>query len=656
MARTSPISVVGATVLISVMSHPACDPGGTPELNDPEGVTVDSDPPALQAVWGDGFVAVWTDRDLAWGERIERIDPDLTVTEIGNHGHVWLDANPGTTYRWVGPDAEEEVVPASLDLELIATGQPAAAQRGDAVTRGISWKGADLYGLPVALVVERDGEAWLDARCEDGQPCWREEPVWWARWDQGDIPSDLAVSWWAVLDEPGLSEIELRLEVVRDEVGGTIATADEAVVETGRRILWGDLHTHSNLSYDGCEDPENDCLPVGERPGSEMFAVAEEFGLDFTALTDHAEFSLYNRNDLQLDLEIWEETLRLAAEAEGGPVIPIVGFEWTGVYNEYDPDIGGVVAAGGHRTVVFDDLEPCEEYWVGASNPESRKDAVGIERYIYRGAIQGGPDAMWAHMARADESCDQVRHLSWFHHSGLNRPRAVNWSLEMHQQLGDPVVEIYSEHGSSECHDLGMDGCAWSVDDSIFEASGSVQSALQQGYALGFVAGTDSHDGRPGSLGDGPGVIVGDVGGSTGGYHLQFAPGGVTGALVAGAEPGRKDIIDAVELRNTVAASWLFDAVRIAAVGQDGLVYLPGDDVPAEASPVRLVVEIEDAAVETWLIEVLDPWGQVWLSSEVSSLEEPLDLAAGEARYVRVRATMQDQEHRLWASPFFGVE
>lgn len=656
MARTSPISVIGATVLVSVISHPACLPADSPELNSPEGVTVEGDPPVLQALWGDGFAAVWTDRDLAWGERIERVGVDLSVTEIGDHGHVWLDLEPGATYRWVGPDAEEEITPTVLEIEVVSEGQPAAAQRGDVVARGLSWKGADLYGLPVALVVERDGEAWLDARCEDGAPCWRDEPVWWARWDQGDIPEDLEVSWWAELEDPGLAEMELRLELVRSEVGSTLAAAQHEVLETGRSILWGDLHTHSNLSYDGCEDPENGCLPLDERPGAEMFAVAEEFDLDFTALTDHAEFSQYNRSDLMLDLDIWEETLRLAAEAEGGPVIPIVGFEWTGVYNEYDPDSGGVIAAGGHRTVIFDELEPCQEYWVGASNPETRKDAVGIERYIYRGAIQGSPDAMLAHMDMAAETCGEVRHLSWFHHSGLNRPRAVNWTLEMHRQLGDAVVEIYSEHGSSECHDLGLDGCDWSVDDTIFEPSGSVQSALQQGYDLGFVAGTDSHDGRPGSIGDGPGVIVGDVGGSSDGYHLQFAPGGVTGALVAGDTPGRKDIVDAMELRNTLAASWLFDEVRILAVGQDGEVYLPGDDVPAAASPLQFVVEIEDEAVESWLIEVLDPYSEVWISAEHSSLDEPLDLAAGEVRYVRVRATMQDQEHRLWASPFFGVD
>ncbi len=218
------------------------------------------------------------------------------------------------------------------------------------------------------------------------------------------------------------------------------------------------------------------------------------------------------------------------------------------------------------------------------------------------------------------------------------------------------LAERDSEHGSSECWDLSLDGCDWNVDADLAVSWGSVQAALQTGYALGFVSGTDSHDGRPGSMADGPGAIVGSSGEDDSGYHLQFAPGGITGVLAAGDQPGRSDIVDAIEIRNTYASSWLFDEVRIAAVGQDGLVYLPGDDVPAAASPLDLLVEVDDEVVETWQIQLLDPENGIWLDVEHSSLEEPMDQAAGEVRYVRVKAWMQGQEHRLWASPFFGVE
>ena len=49
-------------------------------------------------------------------------------------------------------------------------------------------------------------------------------------------------------------------------------------------------------------------------------------------------------------------------------------------------------------------------------------------------------------------------------------------------------------------------------------------------------------------------------------------------------------------------------------------------------------------------------WGVAWLGVEDSSLMEPFDLAAGELRYLRVRAELDGGERRLWASPFFGVE
>lgn len=655
MARASPISVLGAVVLVSVMGNQACLEGGDVHPNDPEGIGVEVKPPVLQALLGDGFVVVWTDRDLGWGEAIQRVDEDGTPAPLGEHGHLWIDTRPAAAYRWEGADVELEIEPGSLDLIVDDAGQPGLANRGDALTRGLWWQGADLYGLPVALVVERDGEAWLEARCADGLPCWRDEPVWWGRWDQGDPPAELGLAWLAELDQPAVVELEVRLELLRHDVGLVLATASSEAVETGRSVLWGDLHTHSNLSGDACEDRGNSCLPWGETPGDQMLPVAEELGLDFLALTDHAEHQTYHRLDQGYDLDSQEQTVSMAAAADGGPVIPIVGFEWTGTYDAYDSATGAVNEAGGHRTVIFDELHPCPEFWVAAREFESVKSELGFEDYTERGFILRTPDALQEHLAATAEICGPVRLLSWFHHPGLSLPRAVNWDLDMTRELGDMVVEIYSEHGSSECYDPAGSGCDWALDPAEHLPSGSVQAALQRGYSLGFLGGTDSHDGRPGSLEDGGSVVVF---GGPGGYQIieHDSPGGVTGALVASASPGRKEILDAVELRQTVASSWLFDAVRIAAIGQDGLVYLPGDDVPADASPLELLVELEDVAVESWQIEVVDPYNELWLEVDQASLHEPLDLGVGDVRYVRVRAFMQDQEHRLWASPFFGVK
>ncbi len=656
LAHISPVSIIGAAAVVSFMSHQGCYSPDVIGPADQEGIGVEVEPPVLQALVGDGFVAVWTDRNLAWGERIQRIEADGSPTLLGEGGHVWIDFDSGDRYRWEGGGEELEIEPTELQLSLDIPGGQLLAHRGDRFTRSLSYQGADLYGLPVALVVERDGEAWLEARCEDGLPCWREEPVYWAHWEQGDLPERLALDFIAEAEEPQVTGVELRLEVVRHTVGGGLAAVEHELIETGRRVLWGDLHAHTNLSGDACEDYDNSCLPWGEAPGSEIFAAAEEAGLDFLALTDHAEHSIYERIDLGTELDSWEWTLHLAAEAEGGPVIPIVGFEWTGMYDIYDDEQGTTRPGGGHRTIVFDGLEPCADFWVGARFFESTKVGLGYEDYVQRSRMLVQPDELRDHLAHTATVCDPVRYLVWFHHTGVEIPRSVDWTVPKHRQLGDTVIEIYSEHGASECYDESLEGCDWNIQDGYVAGDGSVQTALQLGYPLGFVSGTDSHDARPGSIEDEASVVVMGTVDGVPTLREQTAPGGVTGVLAAGDEPGRPDIVDAIELRHTVAASWLFDAVRIVALGQDGEVYLPGDDVPAEASPLELVVEIEDEAVELWQLQLLDPYHDVIAEVEASSLREPIDIVVGDVRYLRVRAWIGDSEQRLWASPFFGVK
>jgi hypothetical protein len=655
LAHTSPISVLGAVTLVLFMGNQACMRTAPPIPNDPEGVTVETEPPLLQALQGEGFVVVWTDRDLAWGEELLRVGADGSLEPLGERGHLWLDYGQAKAYRWRGGGEQVDVVPGRLGLELLDEPEAELANRGDALGRTLRVEGADLYGLSVGLVVERDGEAWLDPSCEDELPCWRHEPVWWDRWEQGDLPAELGIAWWAEAEEPALTTVELRLELIRGEIGFELGAAGTELLETARRVLWGDVHSHTNLSYDACEDPEHQCRPVGDRPGSELFAVAEEVGLDFVALTDHAEFDQYTSLEHDYALDIHEETLRMVAEADGGPVIPLVGFEWTGVYNYYDEEQRGLVNGGGHRTVIFDGVEPCGEFWVGAARFGAFKNELGYELYGDRATIIGSPDGLVDHLAHTAEHCEPVRQLSWFHHPGMAMPRTVDWERDVHRELGDRVVEIYSEHGSSECFDMASEGCDWSVPEDLHAGSGSVQEALSLGYQLGFVGGTDSHDARPGSLDDGASYVAGGAEIAHGEYHLHYATGGVTGALSAGEKPGRVEIVDAIQDRHTVAASWMFDQLRVAALGQDGRVYLPGDEVPEAASPLRLRVEIEDEAVQSWMIEVVDPDNGIHLQVEHQRLDELLDLAAGEVRYLRVRAWTQEREHRLWASPFFGV-
>ena len=81
------------------------------------------------------------------------------------------------------------------------------------------------------------------------------------------------------------------------------------------------------------------------------------------------------------------------------------------------------------------------------------------------------------------------------HHTGYDQ--GVDWEL-FDEELS-PVVEIFSEHGSSE-RDIGlfpMLGHSGGPGGSKF----TVQGGLAEGKRFGFTAGTDNHDGYPGGYG-----------------------------------------------------------------------------------------------------------------------------------------------------------
>ena len=66
-----------------------------------------------------------------------------------------------------------------------------------------------------------------------------------------------------------------------------------------------------------------------------------------------------------------------------------------------------------------------------------------------------------------------------------------NWNI--HDEEFQPLVEIYSSWGSSECY-----GCERPIIGGADYEKLSVQHALNKGYRLGFVAGSDTHAGNPG--------------------------------------------------------------------------------------------------------------------------------------------------------------
>ena len=207
------------------------------------------------------------------------------------------------------------------------------------------------------------------------------------------------------------------------------------------RILWADLHGHSNLS-DGTGTAED------------YFRFARDVaGLDVAVLTDHDHVG---RRSLDATPEYWTE-IRKQVEAFDVPgrFVTILGFEWTSWIH-------------GHRHVLYFDGD---------------------------GAVLSTADPSYTSPLQLWDALRGKRALTFAHHSA-GGPIATNWEIPPDPVL-EPVTEIVSVHGNSEAPDAPH-----VIHEPV--AGNFVRDALQRGYRLGFVGSGDSHDGHPGltSLGN----------------------------------------------------------------------------------------------------------------------------------------------------------
>jgi hypothetical protein len=207
------------------------------------------------------------------------------------------------------------------------------------------------------------------------------------------------------------------------------------VTREGPRILWGDLHGHSNYS-DGTGLPED------------YYRYARDVAaLDVAALTDHDHWGIpFLDSAPALWKEIQEQTRSFH---EPGRFVTLEGYEWTNwIY--------------GHRHVLH--------------------FGEGLEIRSCIDPAYDTPGELW-------DSLRGEPVLTIAHHSA-GGPIAVDWSIPPDPEL-EPVTEIVSVHGSSES--LDSPGVIYSPVPGNF-----VRDALARGYRLGFVGSGDSHDGHPG--------------------------------------------------------------------------------------------------------------------------------------------------------------
>jgi hypothetical protein len=224
---------------------------------------------------------------------------------------------------------------------------------------------------------------------------------------------------------------------IRAEGPGGLAGESNPCVVTpdAPRVLFGDLHGHSNLS-DGTGTPED------------FYAYARDVaGLDVAALTDHDHWGIPFLDETPAH---WR---RIEAAALGyhepGRFVTLLGYEWTSWIF-------------GHRHVL---------HFADAAELRSSID----ERF-------DTPAELWASLAGAPA-------LTFAHHSAGD-PVATDWRIPPDPVL-EPVTEIVSVHGSSESFDSPRPV-------SGMLQGNTVRDALARGYRLGLVGSGDSHDGHPG--------------------------------------------------------------------------------------------------------------------------------------------------------------
>ena len=231
----------------------------------------------------------------------------------------------------------------------------------------------------------------------------------------------------------------------------------------GLDVYWGDLHCHVR---EWRRDRGSDGTLAAPSPWTldEVYAFGrDDSRLDFVAVTDH---------DVHLDEAEWAETMDAARRhTDPGRFVAFLGYEWS--HAEGNPSIDY-----GHRNVIY---RATEGPLLTCADPRTHtapglwqalRDDVGIEDAI----------VIPHHPARAASR--------------------IWWNLDHWDPDLERLVEIYSLWGSSEkagepfeIHYLEQHSPT-----GRGEAEGHfVQDALARGYRFGIVAGSESHDGRPGN-------------------------------------------------------------------------------------------------------------------------------------------------------------
>jgi len=261
-------------------------------------------------------------------------------------------------------------------------------------------------------------------------------------------------------------------------------------------LYWGDIHGHTNLSD-------------GAAPVDFYYKAARDITcFDFSSVTDHEYQGPHKFFDEEISIELTRNDWGLIKEKtkkyyQAGRFVTFLGYEWTGRRD-------GVKDTEGDKNVYYieDDMPIFSKL--------DRESATSWD--------------LWKTLR--DKNIDA---LTIPHHTASGW-HTLGSDLKNHDPEFQPVIEIYSMHGSSEY--------PGNPRPLIKENNqGYVQTALERGYRMGFIAGSDSHTLHLNV----PNVPMGLP------YLTLRYRGGIT-AIIA-EELNRKPLFDAIKKRRVYATT-----------------------------------------------------------------------------------------------------
>lgn len=356
----------------------------------------------------------------------------------------------------------------------------------------------------------------------------------------------------ARLDTPGIHYFR-----VTEQGSGETFRSNPVVVHaagtTFDRLYWGDIHTHSMYS-DGSGLP------------AEVYAFGRDVArLDFAALTDHA-LMLPQFHTTPLFGRFQHYVATTNAFNAPGSFVTLVALEWTPMVAQ-------------QRSYL--NPQHTNFYFAGESMPyfSTFTHFTPAEAYEYVARHADGDFLAWTHhTTRADYGADYA-----FYNESINR-----------------MFEVYSAHGA--CEFLNDSLNLYPETNGFPEGTRgySANDALRMGCKFGFLAASDTHDGRAGhsiTHTAAKGVIT-QAPYSLAWYRFGRNPGGLTALWARNLT--RATVFEGLRRRAGYGTYWVtrpylnFSINGVPVGQQDSTVLVASPTTPRE---IRLLVAVDGLAV-----------------------------------------------------------